>query len=187
VKNGDTVEVTAGITGGQHLNREDIVADLSGFGRGTMIADSFDGFTALWTLTNVDCNPSDGPIMVTVTADRINSNSATITADNTVPELSIIKPENGLYLFNKKLLPIARTIIIGPITIEIDADDNSGISEAEFYVDDVLKATVTEEPFDWHMNIKLRGQHTLKIIAYDHAGNTRSETKTVTVFNLFGR
>ena len=112
--------------------------------------------------------------------------SATITADNTVPELSIIKPENGLYLFNRRFLPLGRTIIFGPITIEIDADDTSGISKVEFYVDNELEETVIDDPFDWYMNLRLLRKHNLKIIAYDHAGNTATESKDITVYNFFG-
>jgi hypothetical protein len=186
VKNGDTVEITAGITSGETLDRMDIVADLSGFSMSNVYADSFDGFTARWMLTGVTCNPSDGPITVTVTADNVHSNSATITADNTDPEVSIVKPETGLYLFNRKFLPLPRTVIFGPITIEINAADNAGISKAEYYIDGDLKTTTIEEPFDWYMNLKLRRDHTLKIIVYDHAGNAVSEEMTATIYNLFG-
>jgi hypothetical protein len=186
VKNGDTVEITADITGGQTLDRLDITADLSGFGLGTsFFADSFDGHTARWLVTDVSCNPSDGLITVTITADG-ESNSATITADNNAPEVTIIKPDSGLYLFNTRLLPIAKTVIVGPITIEISADDNSGTSTVEFYVDDDRKATITEEPFDWYLNLRLLGEHTLKAVVFDGAGNTATAEQTATIWNIFG-
>jgi len=185
VKNGDNIEVSAGITGASDLTREDITADLSGFGRGTVIADSFDGFTATWTIYNVVCTPNDGPITVTVNVED-NSNSATITADNTDPEINIINPENGLYMFNKKFLPLAKTIIVGPITIELDVEDTSGVYKVEFYIDDQLETLVNEEPFDWYMNIKQRGKRNLEIIVYDQAGNKDIESTMITVFNLFG-
>ena len=34
VKNGDDIEIIAGVTGGSNLGKDDIIADLSGFGRG---------------------------------------------------------------------------------------------------------------------------------------------------------
>ena len=155
---------------------------------GTVIAETFDGFTATWTLNNIECTPSEGTITVTVTVEDLDSNSATITVDNTNPELSIYKPMNGLYFFNGRLLPLKRTIIIGAITIELDADDNLGIERTEFYLDNELMETDTGSSSPrWYMHIKLRGQHNLKIIVYDHAGNTVVESKMITVHNLFGK
>jgi uncharacterized repeat protein (TIGR01451 family) len=184
VKDGDTVRITADITGGQILTKFDIDADLSGFGKGTFYADTYNGYTATWTLSDVTCDPTDGPLTVTVRASG-DTNFATVTADNTAPEVTIVKPDTGLYLRNMKLLPLAKTVIIGPITIELDAVDANGIT-AEFYVDDDLKATVTEAPYTWELNLRLLGQHTLKTIVFDGAGNTATAEQLVTIWNLFG-
>jgi hypothetical protein len=183
VKNGDTVEITASITGAQHLNSWEITADLSGFGLGVNPADHWDGYTAHWIVTNI--RTTDGPITVTITADGI-SNSATITADNNAPEVTIIKPDAGLYLFNRKFLPIGSTIIIGPITIEIDAVDTSGINKVEFYIDGQLEAIIEEEPFDWYMNLRLLGTHKLEIKVFDHAGNANVADMFAAFWNFFG-
>jgi len=181
IKNDDNVVISAGITGSISINREDITADLSGFGRGTVIADSYDGFTATWTLTNVQCTPSDGTITATVTASDIDSNSATITADNINPELNIYKPTNGLYFFNTRLLPLSRTIIIGAITIELDTDDNNGIDRAEFYIDNELIETVTDDPFEWYTNLP-KGQLRLEVKVIDYAGNKAVQTVDILKF-----
>jgi hypothetical protein len=153
---------------------------------GSVIADSYDGLNARWLLTNVKCIPSDGPITVTVTADGTDSKSATITADNTDPELRIIQPEKGLYLFNMRLIRFSRIIIFGSITIELDTGDNTGISRAEYFIDDSLKTTIFEEPFEWRMRQRLMGKHTIQVSVYDLAGNTASESITATIYNLFG-
>jgi parallel beta-helix repeat protein len=185
VKNDDSLEIKAGITQGTHLTAEEITADLSGFGKGTSVpADSFDGLTATWDLTNVICTPSDGPITITVTAGD-ESNTATITADNTLPELTVIKPENALYFFNAKLFALNKPIIIGAITLEATADDSSGVQKTEIYIDDELKETLTGGS-EWYMNLRLMGRHTLKIVAYDNAGNINEYTQTVMIYNLFG-
>jgi len=175
IKNGDNNEITAGITGSISINREDISAELSGFGMGTVIAETFDGFTATWTLNNVECTPSEGTITVTVTVEELDSNSATITADNTNPELNIYKPLGGLYFFNTKLLPLSRTIIIGAITIDIDTDDNNGIERAEFYIDNELMETVTDDVFEWYTKLP-KGQHRREVLIYDYAGNKAIQT-----------
>ena len=70
--------------------------------------------------------------------------------------------------------------------IELDVSDTSGIQKALFYVDDALKATIIENPFNWKLNLRLLGKHTLNVTIYDHAGNTVSELQTVIIFNLFG-
>jgi len=147
VKDGDAIEISAGITGSISLTREDITADFSGFNMGTVVAESYDGFNVKWILYNVVCNPSNGPITVTVYASDIDSNSATITADNTNPELNIDKPQNGLYFFNNRFLPLSRTVILGPMTIKLDVSDNLGVNRAEFYLDDELMyADTTSSP-----------------------------------------
>jgi len=188
VKNGDTLEVTAGITGhgASVLGCANITADLSGFGMETSVeATSFDGFTATWTLNNVECTPSDGLITVTVTLDNLYSNSGTITADNTAPELTIDKPNGGLYLFNFRFLPFGKTTVIGPLNVMITADDTS-VAKAEFSVDGVLLETVQDDPFDWRMNVKTMGQHTLEVMVFDSAGNTVTQSQEVTIYNPFG-
>ena len=82
VKDGHNVEVSAGITGGIDISSSDIVADLSGLGGGSNVpADEFDGLTAIWSIENVECTPSNGEITVTVSADG-DSNSDTINAEN---------------------------------------------------------------------------------------------------------
>ena len=178
--------ISAGITGGNFISREDLTADLSGFGLGEqVIANSYDGFTAIWKITNVICNPSDGPITVKVTADGKDSNVGTITADNTAPELTIIKPLDCLYFLNKKLIPLAKPFIIGPITIEINAQDSSGIEKAEFYIDNELEETDTKEPFSWYINKNLKGEYKLDVRIFDYAGNKNTMSKMVRFFNLF--
>lgn len=166
-----------------------IVVELSGFGLEISVpALNYDGFTAKWVLTNVICNPTDGKITVTVTANEKDTNSGTITSDNTEPKVTINKPVNGLYLFNRKIFPLLkRPIIIGPITFELEIEDVSGVSKVEYYIDsigDTPDHTVYEEPFSWNMNRKLLGDHYIKILVYDHAGNINSQTITLFIFNF---
>jgi hypothetical protein len=185
VKDGDSIQITAGITGASDI--VEVYADLSQLGGGVnTIADGFDGYTASWTLEDVACHPSDGTITVEVKLDNENSKTATITADNTDPETVFIKPVDGLYFFNSKLLPLGRTIIIGGITVEVEGIDNSGVAYAEFYLDGELQTTISEEYLEWYMNFKLRGTHTIEVIIYDYAGNSASISKDMKVFNFFG-
>ena len=188
VKDGDIVEITAAITGAlaSQITREDITADLSGFNQGTMVADSYNGFIATWTITNVECNPTNGPITVTVTVSDETTDTETITADNTLPEVTLEKPLNGFYFYNSRLLPIKNTVIMGPIDIQVTGTDNTGISKVEYRIDNELLYTDTESNYEWYMNQRLTGRHQLQITVYDHAGNTIELTQMINVFNFFG-
>jgi uncharacterized repeat protein (TIGR01451 family) len=188
VKDGDMVEITSGITGSYSLNREDITADLTGLGLGNnVIANSFDGFTATWMLSNVICNPRDGVInvKVTVKTDKVQTKSGTITSDNTAPKVQLTKPMNSLYLFDRRFIPLGRTIIIGKITIEATGLDSNGLDRIDFFIDDELKESITDNPFSWYMHAKLRGDHKITIKGFDPAGNEHSVTKQARFFSFF--
>lgn len=189
VKNGDTVEISAAITGSgaSILKREEITADLSGFGFGTVVAQSFDGFEAVWNLPNVECFPSDGTISISVDAAGKASDTVTIVSDNTNPEVVLEKPLNGLYFYNGRLVPLKdKTIIIGPIEIELDITDRSGVDHVCFFIDDELVKTIDNAPFEWYMNQKLTGRHSLDIEVYDKAGNIEIISQIITIYNFIG-
>ena len=182
VKDGETITVTAGITGGQTLERGAITADLSGLGKGNLVApDNYDGFTAEWTVSNIVCTPSDGEIEIEVSANE-ESRVGSVIADNTEPSVTVEKPESGLYLFNRRILPLANTFVIGGLTVEVDASDENGVAYAEFYLDDEYK----DSGDSYYMNERMFGQHTLKVKVFDEAGNMNSVTQTLRMFNLFG-
>jgi len=68
--------------------------------------------------------------------------------DEEPPMLGMIKPENALYIRNKKIMSLRKPLIIGSIDIQVNATDvQSGIREVEFYIDNELKATVMSEPY----------------------------------------
>ncbi|MCK4510450.1 right-handed parallel beta-helix repeat-containing protein [bacterium] len=91
VKNGDSATVTADVTDGHPaFDIGDIVADLSGLGGGSAVTpDTYTGGVATWNLSSVTCNPANGTVTVTVTAEDDQGNSASdsddIIADNTAP------------------------------------------------------------------------------------------------------
>jgi hypothetical protein len=189
IRNGDSLTINAGITFGQHISAEYVTADLSGLGKGTSVpADSYDGLTATWTITDVACAPSDGPIAITVTATdgaTTDSNTATLIADNTIPELNVISPENALYFRGAKLFALNKPVIIGALTLKANANDLSGIEKTEIYIDNELKETFANS-CEWNMNLKLMGRHTLKIVTYDNAENTKVYSQIVRIYNPFG-
>lgn len=98
--------------------------------------------------------------------------------DTTPPSVEITKPEEyGIYYYNVKIgtFPFA-TIVIGYVDVIVSAsDDESGMDYVEFYVDDVLKETVTTPPYTYHFD-EPPGTHLIAATAYDTAGNSAEDT-----------
>ncbi len=98
--------------------------------------------------------------------------------DTTPPDVEIVSPQNGLYLRNLRLLSglfKQRTIIFGPINIEVEASDYSGIEKVEFYIDDGSspERILYEEPYIWQWEDRflLKTKHEITVVAYDNEGN----------------
>ena len=96
----------------------------------------------------------------------------------------IICPENALYINGKKIMPLKKPIIIGGIAVEVMVESAIDVKEVEFYVDDVLKNTDDEEPYQWVWDEKGIGSHTLHVIALDMVGNSDGIEKEVWVMNF---
>ena len=96
------------------------------------------------------------------------SNSLCLSVEITKPK------ENHLYIFNRQVIPIDNTIIIGKITIETSVYSSKGVDKVEFYVDGNLKFTDHEAPYEWLWDEFAIGEHEIKVITYDNKGN-RSE------------
>jgi hypothetical protein len=91
-------------------------------------------------------------------------------------DVIINKPKEGcLYIFDQEIMPLENTMIIGKITVEADAYAEDGIDKTEFFIDDVLKSTDNEEPYEWLWDERTFGTHEIKVIAYDSTGNTTSD------------
>lgn len=106
----------------------------------------------------------------------------TISRDDTSPNVFILKPENGLYFLNRELrrFLFRKTLIIGWIDIKVEVfDEESGLHFIEIYIDDNLKTRLTDEPYliTWKKDklLPLKHRHTIKVIAYDNAGNSNSD------------
>jgi hypothetical protein len=88
-------------------------------------------------------------------------------------QVNITRPiENSFYLGNRWLSALQkRTVICGPIEITADVDSDAGIDRVEFYVDNKLKKTDTEEPFNYRWMLSVPFKHLIKVVAYDTNGN----------------
>ncbi|MEA2053617.1 MAG: triple tyrosine motif-containing protein [Candidatus Thermoplasmatota archaeon] len=117
-----------------------------------------------------------------------DTSNSTFTLDNTPPSLSLQKPRrNHLYLFDREVMPILRpkAIVIGKITVTANVSDaTSGVNKVEFFVDNVSKNIDSEAPYEWEWDETVFCSHTLKVTAYDNAGNSASSEVDVKVYNI---
>jgi subtilisin family serine protease len=107
--------------------------------------------------------------------------------DEKPPVIDIKKPaQRSIYLAGNYLLKrpfFQNPIIIGKITVQTTETDNeTGIDRVEFYVDDVLKKTVSSEPFSWVWDERTFSKHTLRVVAYDKVGNSAIDQSIVWKF-----
>ncbi|MFH1100608.1 MAG: FG-GAP-like repeat-containing protein [Methanobacteriota archaeon] len=103
--------------------------------------------------------------------------------DTTPPTLSIQKPENALYITNKKILPLNRPFIIGSIDLEVDTSDGeTEIDHVDFYIDSTLRYTDTQAPYSWTWSQRSFFFYKIQIVSYDIAGNSVSREKIVFKF-----
>lgn len=106
-------------------------------------------------------------------------------ADTVKPVVNIISPEQGYiyinllggyYQFKIPVRPALFTLLIGSMDIEVSATDNIGLDCVKFYIDEELRATVTEPPYKWTWNEKtLFYPYKIKVIAFDYSGNENSD------------
>ncbi|HEC87039.1 MAG TPA: hypothetical protein ENI49_04135, partial [Thermoplasmatales archaeon] len=130
-------------------------------------------------------------ITLQIDADGDGAFEQTITSDGELThdefllktETKITKPEKALYIVNNKILSLFTPLIIGSIDIEVNVFEELDINHVEFYIDDKFKANDTTEPYVWTWDEKTFGRHTIKVIAYDNAGNHVS--KQITVWKFF--
>lgn len=75
--------------------------------------------------------------------------------------------------------------VSGMITVTANASDNVGITEVDFYLDNVLQHTELVTPYLWAWNTasSTNGLHTILARAADAAGNTASVSLPITIKN----
>ncbi|MCD6171675.1 MAG: Ig-like domain repeat protein, partial [Thermoplasmata archaeon] len=118
--------------------------------------------------------------MIKISAEDTSGNTGSdisdkFTVDNTPPSLEITKPLEGqIYIFDRAIFPTFghKAIIIGKITITASVSDSiSGVDKVEFYIDGVKKAEDNKAPYSMEWKEWAVGSYTIKVKAYDKAGN----------------
>lgn len=138
---------------------------------------TYDPIDLLWKYDLNTTTFSDGQhtLMVLALDEASNPTTASTTLffDNTPPTLTIQTPQSGT--------TVGMTLIV-----DIQANDASGISRIEFYVQNVLVHTVTETPYQWSWDTTKypNGEYRITVKAYDAFGRVNTSQTIVTVENV---
>jgi len=82
--------------------------------------------------------------------------------------------------------PPGNTSVSGIIIIRVEATDNETVERVEFYINDVLKVTSQQQPYEysWETLILENGsKHTIMAKAYDPSGNVGTSAEVSVVVN----
>jgi hypothetical protein len=93
--------------------------------------------------------------------------------DSTNPVVTIDSPNDGAILTG--IINITATV----------TDEGSGVAQVEITIEDIPVFTGTNEPFTylWPSNLVYTGSYTIRVTAYDNAGNSATSSVTVSVQN----
>jgi len=123
-----------------------------------------------------DLSGEDNPENIFMNGDK--TVTAHFTQHNEPPNVELIKPKKGfLYINdNEKIRLLLCTIIVGPLTIIVNATDDDGIDKVEFYIDDekIGEDSTNQYSYLYNETTLIPRRHTLKVIAYDNTGNNKS-------------
>jgi len=99
-------------------------------------------------------------------------------------KMKINRPENAIYVADKKILPFPAPLCFGKITINASVQSTSyGVDKVEFYVDNILQETVATAPYTWTWSHLAFFKHVVKVIAYDTGGH--NITREITMRKFF--
>ncbi len=126
---------------------------------------------------SISCSWEDGKLRIDVELENVED------VDDTPPQITVEKPlENYLYIFDRQIMPLpfGKTVIIGKITMLVDAEDDSGISKVVFKILHETEYEDTDAPYEFEYKGKF-GSHDVEVMAYDIYGNENRVDFTIFV------
>lgn len=96
----------------------------------------------------------------------------------------IVKPSQGIYIFNKKIVStFSLTVIFGKVDLEVNMVDSERIEKVNFYIDNKYVGNDTAAPFNWTWSNRCFGK---KVITAEAIDKEQSKFYTnFTVYKLF--
>ena len=135
---------------------------------------TFNSTTGHWIGSLDTTTLSDGTYNLNVSAlDKAGNGvaeMATVTVDNTEPTVSITSPEDGAELS-------------GTVNINFTGTDDN-LDKVSLYIDNATFDVTGETSYEWDTTTVGDSTHTIKLVAYDKAGNTNETAITVTTINV---
>ena len=130
-----------------------------------------------------DLTGSENPKEIFIDEDKVVT--ANFKKDDIPPEVTIISPDYGIYIFNRKLGGFIFPFVFNQITVEVEASDkDSGMEKVEIYIDGELVSSDNEAPYDYLFEESSKKFHTIEVIGYDNAGNTNTDSISVFMFGV---
>jgi hypothetical protein len=128
-----------------------------------------------------DKNPYEVHGVDAVSATRV------IQGGNLPPEVGIQNP--SVKYWHRFGNPVrktmtGKTVVVGKTTIVASVHDDSKIEKVEFYINNKLMTTVTQEPYQWTWHKLSFGKKTITLKAYDDSGKFSTATMDVLAFML---
>jgi len=119
-------------------------------------------------------------ITLTVTDDvEESSYESTIVSVDKI-SINFLKPENAIYIGNRRIVPFFIPIIIGGINLEVETSSEiSEIKKVEFYVNDGLRLIDEESPYEWQWREISFNKNEIKINVFNDNDNNISEEKVI--------
>lgn len=83
--------------------------------------------------------------------------------------------------------PAPGSVISQPIAVEANVSDAAGVTKVDFYLDGVLVSSKTAPTlgslysYDWNTDASATGSHTLRVVAFDEAGRSSEQSRSVTI------
>jgi hypothetical protein len=92
-------------------------------------------------------------------------------------QVTITKPEKGIYIANIKVLPFFFPAVFGRIDVEatVRIMNETGIDQVEFYLDNELQVVDTMSPYSWRWSKRSFGFHRLHVVAYQNDVSVNDE------------
>lgn len=104
--------------------------------------------------------------------------------DKNLPFVDFLRPINAIYINDNEIISFFITVIIGDFEIvPIAYDNETDISSIRLYINDDLVEVFTFVPNSYIWNELTFGKKTIRIVAYDTAGNEAS--KEIVIWKFF--
>lgn len=107
----------------------------------------------------------------------LRKTGAAVEEDTLAPTVMILNPKKNETISEIKV-------------ISVFALDDVGIEKVEFYIDGELDSTDSQLPYSYYWDTLsddqkyANGTHTIRVVGYDEAGNTGSDSRNVKVLNI---